>query len=696
MSTPADRLFSLLPAIYRIRDLETGGQLQALLALIDEQVGGLDDAFAALYDDQFIETCAPWVVPYIGDLIGYRPIQGSAAPTALTPRAEVANTIGFRRRKGTAAMLEELAHDVTGWPARVVEYFLLLGTTQYMNHVRRAPAATADLRQETPLLRVNGPFDLLAHTADVRRIAERRGRTNLPNAGIFLWRLQAYPVSGGTAARIASGCFTFHPLGFDAPLFNIPQTEAGITHLAEPANVPAPLERRALYAELEARRQGLADGRAESDLEAEAVYFGRRPVFTVYRAGGTPIPARKVLICDLSDPPAPLPEHWRRPPTTLRYQPADPAQPPVDLPISVAVDPVLGRIAFPIDVDPAGVTVDYAYGMPGDLGGGPYQRATTAAATVTVDPGGPDLAAVLADLGAANGIVEIRESATAPGDLTITLGPAQQLVIRAADGERPVLQGAVTIAGARDAVLTLDGLLVTGGITVTGTAAMQLEIRHTTLAPWIALAADGTPQPPADPALRWDTADSSGTLRLTRAMVGRLLCGPDLRVEITDTIVDSLGDDAAALAGSADGSVPAGVAAIATSTIIGRTHVRVLEPAENTVFTGLVTADRRQEGCVRYCALPAASQVPRRFACQPAPGDPPGSAVPQFTSRRYGDPAYAQLSARCPITIRAGADDEAALGAYHYLMEPQREQNLRVRLDEYLRFGLEAGIFYVS
>ena len=33
------------------------------------------------------------------------------------------------------------------------------------------------------------------------------------------------------------------------------------------------------------------------------------------------------------------------------------------------------------------------------------------------------------------------------------------------------------------------------------------------------------------------------------------------------------------------------------------------------------------------------------------------------------------------------------MGAFHELFEPQRETNLRIRLDEYLRFGLEAGVF---
>lgn len=34
------------------------------------------------------------------------------------------------------------------------------------------------------------------------------------------------------------------------------------------------------------------------------------------------------------------------------------------------------------------------------------------------------------------------------------------------------------------------------------------------------------------------------------------------------------------------------------------------------------------------------------------------------------------------------------MGEYHDLFEPQRITNLGVRLDEYLRFGLEAGIFF--
>jgi hypothetical protein len=70
--------------------------------------------------------------------------------------------------------------------------------------------------------------------------------------------------------------------------------------------------------------------------------------------------------------------------------------------------------------------------------------------------------------------------------------------------------------------------------------------------------------------------------------------------------------------------------------------------------------------------------------------------APSFTSSRYGNAAYAQLGPVCPSEIRTGAADGAEMGVFCFLKQPQRESNLRSSLDEYLRFGLEAGIFYVS
>src|ERR1039458_396261 len=180
MSLQGLDLFQLLPAVYRIRDAQLAqslslltpeetaalaalqllttplspplppdqqalfdeltakasrGPLESLLSVLQEQLGIVAENLDQLYDDQFIETCAPWVIPYIGDLIGYQSIHGITASVD-NPRSEVADTISMRRRKGTVLVLEQLARDVTGWGAHAVEFFQVLGDTQYMKHVR--------------------------------------------------------------------------------------------------------------------------------------------------------------------------------------------------------------------------------------------------------------------------------------------------------------------------------------------------------------------------------------------------------------------------------------------------------------------------------------------------------------------------------------------------------------------------------
>src|SRR5687767_9139724 len=112
-----DRLYELLPAIYRQRDAEVGLPLRSLLRVIGEQVDVVNQDINQLYENWFIETCEDWVVPYIADLVGYRLVHEAGEPgdtgtlserargRILIPRREVANTVHNRRRKGTLALL---------------------------------------------------------------------------------------------------------------------------------------------------------------------------------------------------------------------------------------------------------------------------------------------------------------------------------------------------------------------------------------------------------------------------------------------------------------------------------------------------------------------------------------------------------------------------------------------------------------
>jgi hypothetical protein len=114
-----------------------------------------------------------------------------------------------------------------------------------------------------------------------------------------------------------------------------------------------------------------------------------------------------------------------------------------------------------------------------------------------------------------------------------------------------------------------------------------------------------------------------------------------------------------------------------------------------------VQIERTQAGCCRFSFVPAGSRTPRRYRCQPdlaaaEPGFVAGRVVPSFTSERYGQPGYAQLRVSAPRELREGAEDGSEMGAFCHLKQPQRESNLRIRLDEYLPFGLEAGLVYVT
>ncbi|HEX5727430.1 MAG TPA: phage tail protein [Longimicrobiaceae bacterium] len=710
MSDPgAERLYALLPAVYRLRDADEGYPLRALLAVMERELAAVEADIEGLYENWFIETCEEWVVPYLGDLLGVRGLR-PAAGGAFTRRARVANTIGYRRRKGTAAVLEQLARDVTGWPAHAVEYFQRLAVTQHLAHVRLEGTGTASLRSAAALELVNGPFEGVAHTGEVRHVDNGRGRYNLPNLGLFLWRLQSYPVTladARAATAPADAGFTFHPLGLDAPLFNLTRTEGAITHLAREEDVPAPLRRRALYDELQARRAALVAGS-----EVEETWFGERPVLQVFLDGELLEP-EEVVVCNL-DP-------WRRPSSDTLLL-ADGRT----ISTRVAVDPPRGRLAL-LDGEPlpATVRVGYAYGFSGDLGGGPYDRRDSVAAWaaqvgrpvtwqagVMEDPpaGSTELFPGLAEAVAAwndqpagtVGVIAVTDSRSYAESLTgadrIRIPEGSHLLLVAADwpepeepGDprtpgrllpqdlRPHLDGNVTVRGtapadsANPGSFALDGVLLEGVLTVQAGNLGALRVAHCTLAP---------------PAGRLTVEAGNARLEVTvvRTIAGRVDVADDARgVRVEDSILDA--PAAVALRGPA--------VEVEGATVFGRTVARTLT-AGNSIFARRVSVDRRQQGCVRFSWLAPGSVVPRRYECHPTTSALADQEEPQFTARRYGHPAYAQLSLACPEVIVAGADDEGEMGAFHFLQQTQRVADLRASLGEHLRVGLEAGVFFAT
>ncbi len=972
-------LYDLLPAVYRVRDAERGYPLRALLDIISEQAEIVRQNIDRLWDDFFIETCADWVIPYIGNLVGNNPLH----EVAHRRRADVAKTIYYRRRKGTLPVLEELARDVTGWGAHAVAFFELLGWTQNLNHPRyrmspnperRDPNAvdrvgTVNLRDLDALDRLNGPFDIITHTADVRPTSRSEGWYGIRNIGFFLWRLQSYPLTRVNARRSTEEPYGYHfsSLGNPTPLFNNPQREAEEAGLATEIHVPGPIRPTALASDLECCRRDLVAGKGPN-----SNYYGENASLSI-RKDGVDLPPQSIVCMNLE-------KGWTQPPSQLAYK--DKEGNDIVVKIEAGVDVRRGRIAFAQGKEPqTSVEVSFHYGFSADVGGGPYDRRATLAngdaktwhvvvAEQKPDPAPPVWKATLQEALETwnpvlhkNAIITIADNRTYEETITLQLSGSQRLVIQAENGKRPMLRflndaGELSDLVAqsdtgKDASLTLNGLLIEGGIRVEANSLGEVQFVYCTLVPGRQLDEAGKPvfpdlasivveQPNTDLKLTIDHSivgpmrlpeemkrltvkdsiiDSPGVDELAQpfqalvsgnlsdfpevtfdpckvqVMIGdegpftavftgvpgslaqardqleaairrahtsdrftgavveivarRLVVLPGLPgVEITfsdagtdDTatklrLVDghasrrevllsaplspsltlkakspavqvSIGDDGPHIAaisgqpsslaqvqdtlekalrnsgggtsftrayvmkikdsraaerllilpGEPGGTVqlayPPGdpitltqlrfrrkqdvrrLAVAATdagdqsgppttlerTTVFGEVLVRELTLASEVIFTHPVLARRRQVGCLRFSYLPDVnSKTPRRYRCQPdlalearAKELNVGSVEalpekerekerelvrsrlrPAFTSTHYGDPGYAQLSLNSPEEIATGAEDGAEIGAFNHLKQPQRRANLRIRLEEYLPFGLEAGFIYVT
>jgi hypothetical protein len=699
----SDEPYALLPAVLRLRDAEHGYPLRALLDVVAEQAGIIKDDISGLWDDLFIETCADWVIPYIGDLVGTTPLHGAPAFGALGgagqhPRADVAKTISYRRRKGALPMLEELTRDVTGWGAHAVAFFELLGWTQHLDHLRMDPTAdperrdpaafdrvgTADVRNPDAMDRVHGPFDSTAHTADIRPIGHHDGWHGIGKVGLFVWRLGAYRLTGITARRAATPNrhgWHLSPLGNPAPLFTLPEPETDQTGLAGERNVPGPIRPLAFRAD-------------------PAGWYGIDASVHLIKDDEDAVPTDAVVACDLRD--------WHRP-----------------APGTVAVDVRRGRCTFATGEEPTTLTATFTYGFSADLGGGPYDRRRTGTETAgqadTVAR--PDALDVVFTVPSAQtltiqdaldawsppshprAVIQLVDNRTHLGCTISKTGAA--LVVQAARGRRPMLAGDVVVTGAADrARLVLDGLVVAGRVDLQGTRG-ELELRHCTLVPGQSLDERGRPTGPARPSLSVDPANTGLRVTVDHSITGPLRLPVDVAdLVVRDSIVDSPEPAVAAIAASDSGDRPGPVATLERVTVFGRVHVRELTLASEVLFTAPVIAERRQGGCARFSFLPDGSETPLRYRCQPdllreraaqaAGRADPGPLAPSFTDREYGRPGYAQLAPECPAELRTGAEDGSEMGAFSRLRQPQREANLRVRLDEYLPFGLDAALIYVT
>lgn len=710
--TDREFLYALLPAIYRRRDGENGQALRALTAIIDAELEAVRADTETAWDNWFVETAEEWLVPYLASSLRL-PVTRDVSAISFSQRAFVANTIGYRRRKGTVGMIELLARDVTNYPTRAVEFFKRLAWTEAINH-REGRAATIDIRDAARLERLSGPLGEAARLVDVRRIALGRGQHNLPNIGLFLWRSQIWRLADVDAAPVpgtGGRGWWFRPTGESATLYAPLETEDDPATVATEASVPIPLSRRRLWAQAQAGG-GMSNWPFKITLRA---------------ADGTTdqIPPDRIDICHL-DPVPTAPEGDR-----------------------VRVDPqagvlVLGQTAG-AGLAGLSVTTSHYIATPGTIGAGPWNRpgATDWLARWTALPEDRDVGfqVMISRTETGTGIVATLEEAVTAwhafidgldadgrsralglilvGDSRTHAAPATALrmpagavlgivaaswpdipdpsggppLVRAPgvllpDETRAMVSGDLTVIGESAATeargeFYIDGLLVDGSIAVQAGALDALSLASTTLIGPGNIAVDGT-----------DGGNAALEIEIARSILGGVAASDPIAAL---SLVDS----------AATGSVlvPGALVTATGATVLGETRSGVLE-ATDCIFEGVLDIEAQQEGCARFCYLPPESRMARRYRCQPDVALSRAATAqerarilarfrPQYHSRDPLSSGFLLLEDSVPSEIRHLAEDGGEPGCWNHLQHETRVTNLRNALPQFLRFGLEPGLFFL-
>lgn len=445
----ADKLWGLLPAVYRSEDAgvaDRPGPLRELVNRMGAQAAILRRSIDRLWEDQSIETCDDWLIPYMADLLATNLVAGL---DSRGQRLDVAKTIYYRRRKGTVGLLEELCADITGWEVRVVEFFRRLARTRHgLDPAIGLPSATAspndtrklqraqglvgpisgtvlggmaDLRNAYAAARIQTAYDEFHHTVDVRRGQEQVGWHNIPRLGVFLWRLYSFGLDQTTpvAVKDCPGRYAFDPTGREVPLF--------------------------------ARRTRTHDNYGDGWVSPEAWQLPEAISARLWHEFSAELypPALSVLRPQGSD--------------LVPLALAD-----------VTIYPEVGRFELKSLVPDPAVRVTYHYGFASTLGAGPFDRRVVRMQPPalpqpqgSVVGGGALLTAPLAVV-APTGTLEVKDSLTytAVADVGTAAAPITDVTIRAENQRRPVLRldpGAVWRFTGSEGRLHLEGLLVSEG-----------------------------------------------------------------------------------------------------------------------------------------------------------------------------------------------------------------------------------------
>lgn len=134
---------------------------------------------------------------------------------------------------------------------------------------------------------------------------------------------------------------------------------------------------------------------------------------------------------------------------------------------------------------------------------------------------------------------------------------------------------------------------------------------------------------------------------------------------------------------------------IATSTVLGPTVARVLT-AGNAILDGLVRVGDPHQGCIRFSYLPLDSTAPGGTAASPGTSPRPPRSSRGSPRCDPATPGSGSCPATAPSRSLGAPTTKVGWAPTTFLQQSRRTANLVSQLEHYLRFGLEAGIFFAT
>jgi hypothetical protein len=715
----SEKLWELIPAIYRHEDglANPKNVLRGLITVMAEQAAILRRSQDRLWDDQFIELCDDWAIPYIADLVATRLL---SAKNKRGRRIDVAKTIYYRRRKGTPRILEELISDISGWKGKLVESFHHLARTRHFLDPKPTPYAgrftgtmpggLADLRNPAGSELAGGPFDEYFHTPDFRKPRGKDGRYGITKLNFHLYRLISYQAVNVDPCSLDSTQqkYTFDPSGRGIPLFNKDAKPFNYDweqwHSSLEWELPLPIRCRLLgHAEFVIKEidiTGLAllpsekeklrrlkgiQFRSEGALRKRIDFITDENVKLELLKGAIIMDCGKnqlwpsALMISSGSPPFVIPKE--------KMGAANSGNNNTDSNKDVMVDAERGKFLFNVaSVPPRDLRVSYNYGFAGPCGAGFYDRkmANSKAANLFAEN------RTIEFLNIAEGdVAQVRDSLTyiVAGDIM----DIKDFTLQSANQQRPFIRlerNWIFSAGTNeDSRLIIDGLWI-GSFSATGPFKIILQgdfecivIRNCSFDPG-GIDAEGNLIQPV-------SIEIDG--QVENLCIENCIMGPvallsssiiDETITISDSIVQSQSPAVYAI------EAENGKTEIRRSTILGGISVHRLY-ATDTIITGIATVTDTQTGCFRFSTAPFGSRLPRPY--ESLIFDLLLSNDYWFTSRVFGDPGYAQLSVLAPTALYRGAENGAEMGVFNNLLNAIKFDGLQSKVEEYMPFGLIPG-----